>query len=134
MLNCFIKSVEERKCKRRGISSKVQITLDKAIRLRNNIEADVNYAKYLEQYMVEHKHSTQVKAVAFSANSKHLVSTAVDGTNVWQLNKDYATLKESLSGGESTEDGAAVLNCVSNDGRLVGVYRGNMCLTIYSGS
>jgi len=27
-----------------------------------------------------------------------------------------------------------VLNCVINDGRLVGVYRGNMLLTIYSGA
>jgi hypothetical protein len=27
-----------------------------------------------------------------------------------------------------------VLNCDSNDGKLVGVYRGNMNLTIYSGT
>lgn len=62
------------------------------------------------------------------------MSTASDGSNVWQITQNSAVLKESLGAGESTEDGAAVLNCVSNDGKLVGVYRGNMSLTVYSGA
>lgn len=83
MLNEFVKDCGERKCRRRGINSKVQLYLEKAIRIRNAIEADTNNEKYLEQYKVEHKHTTAVKAVAYSANSKFLVSSAIDGTNLF---------------------------------------------------
>lgn len=107
--------------------------LEKAIRIRDAIEADKNNEKYFEQYKVEHKHTTGVKAVAYSANSKYLVSSAIDGSNVFSILKDSAQLKETLPGDESSEDGQQVLNCVSNDGKLVGVYRGNMSLTVYSG-
>jgi hypothetical protein len=62
------------------------------------------------------------------------VSSAIDGSNVFKILKDTAQLKETLPGGESSEDGQQVLNCVSNDGKLVGVYRGSMILTVYSGT
>jgi hypothetical protein len=42
-------------------------------------------------------------------------------------------LKNELPGGESSESGSTVLNCVSNDGNLVGVCRGNMVVTVYNG-
>ena len=50
MLKEYIEDVEARKCKRRGVSSKVCLTYDKAVKLRDNIEADTEGTIYLQQF------------------------------------------------------------------------------------
>lgn len=61
------------------------------------------------------------------------MSTAAEGTSLWTIHKDTATLLASIdSANESTEQNVPPLACVNNDATVVAVYRGNLQLNIYS--
>lgn len=96
----FISEVETMKCKRRGVNSKKSLMYERAVKIRDQVESDKDFTRFSSKFKVPHQHTSQVKSLAYSANSAYLVSTAVDATNVWKVMKDSANLICSIQNGD----------------------------------
>jgi hypothetical protein len=70
--------------------------------------------------------------VNFSPCGKHIVSISEDCSQVWNLQKESVAKCCSIPGNEPAEPGFTPVACLSKNGSMVAVCRGNLVLTIYN--
>ena len=88
LLNDYIEKITAKKNSRKGINSKTQLLLNRAVELKKGIEEDTEYLKFQEQFKIEsHGHKEQVKWINFSSCNKFLGVISKDMTTVWKIYK-----------------------------------------------
>ena len=96
ILEQYIEETEDLKSNKRGLNAKKNTLLEKAKSIKQAIEADISGQLYSSDFKIFHQHTSDVKSVAFSADSSYLITTSVDATSVWKLIKDGANLMVTI--------------------------------------
>jgi len=132
-LDAYITKITLKKNSRKGINSKTQLLLNRAMELKKGIEEDPDHNKFQEQFKIEsHGHKDPITWVNFSVCNQFLGAISKDMTTLWRVFRNTAEKVMTLDANEDgVEDGSKPVICVSEGAQKIAVSRGNLKFTVY---